>query len=283
MCSPAAPSLSRAELAGRRTLSGVRGRLAGHGWIAALLLLLLAVAGCGSEPTAGGTTSQRASSRSSGDEVDLDPAAIAKARAKAGSQSSEAESGSRAKVVVAVPPGMASEQQSLTPSRHSQVNRAKEDAQIEKDLAEFRKFLATIPPASGDRAEVTPEGQAAVPFAAPQQVATVVQAANQIAKTPYRWGGGHGAWRDKGYDCSGSVSFALAAAGLLDGPLTSGGFLNWGAPGRGKWITIWTNPSHVWMEIAGIRYDTGGLRSGTRWQPTMRPRTGFTPRHPPGL
>ena len=273
----------RAELAGRRTLSGVRGRLAGHGWIAAFVLLLLAVAGCGSEPTAGGTTSQRASSRSSGDEVDLDPAAIAKARAKAGSQSSEAESGSRAKVVVAVPPGMASEQQSLTPSRHSQVNRAKEDAQIEKDLAEFRKFLATIPPASGDRAEVTPEGQAAVPFAAPQQVATVVQAANQIAKTPYRWGGGHGAWRDKGYDCSGSVSFALAAAGLLDGPLTSGGFLNWGAAGRGKWITIWTNPGHVWMEIAGIRYDTGGLRSGTRWQPTMRPRTGFTPRHPPGL
>jgi cell wall-associated NlpC family hydrolase len=262
----------------------VRGRVAGHGWIAAFLpLLLLAVAGCGSEPTAGGTTSQRASSRSSGDEVDLDPAAIAKARAKARLHNSEAESGSRAKVVVAVPPGMASEQQSLTPSRHSQVNRAKEDAQIEKDLAEFRKFLATIPPASGDRAEVTPEGQAAVPFAAPQQVATVVQAANQIAKTPYRWGGGHGAWRDKGYDCSGSVSFALAAAGLLDGPLTSGGFLNWGAPGRGKWITIWTNPSHVWMEIAGIRYDTGGLRSGTRWQPTMRPRTGFTPRHPPGL
>ena len=167
----------RAELAGRRTLSGVRGRLAGHGWIAAFVLLLLAVAGCGSEPTAVGTTAQRASSRSSGDEVDLDPAAIAKARAKAGSQSSEAESGSRAKVVVAVPPGMASEQQSLTPSRHSQVNRAKEDAQIEKDLAEFRKFLATIPPASGDRAEVTPEGQAAVPFAAPQQVATVVQAA----------------------------------------------------------------------------------------------------------
>ena len=261
----------------------MRGRLAGHGWIAASLLVLLAVAGCGSEPTAGGTTSQRASSRSSGDEVDLDPAAIAKARAKARLQNSEADGGSHAKVVVAVPPGMASEQQSLTPSRRSQVNRAKEDAQIEKDLAEFRKFLATIPPASGDRAEVTPEGQAAVPFAAPQQVATVVQAANQIAKTPYRWGGGHGAWRDKGYDCSGSVSFALAAAGLLDGPLTSGGFLNWGAPGRGKWITIWTNPGHVWMEIAGIRYDTGGLRSGTRWQPTMRPRTGFTPRHPPGL
>jgi cell wall-associated NlpC family hydrolase len=260
----------------------VRGHLAGHGWIAAFCLLLLVVAGCGSQRV-GTSTSERASSHSSGDEVDLDPAAIAKERAKAGSQSSDSVGGSHAKVVVAVPPGMASEPQSLTPSRRSRINRAKADAQIEKDLAEFRKFLATIPPASGDRAEVTPEGQAAVPFAAPQVVATVVQAANQIAKTPYRWGGGHGAWRDKGYDCSGSVSFALAAAGLLDGPLTSGGFLQWGAPGRGKWITIWTNPGHVWMEVAGIRYDTGGLRSGSRWQPTMRPRTGFTPRHPPGL
>jgi cell wall-associated NlpC family hydrolase len=249
-----------------------------------VLLVGFAVAGCGSQPAAGTSTSQRAANRSGSDEVDLDPAAIAKARAKAGAKSSaDASGGGRPQVVVAVPPGMASEQQSFQPSKRSQVNRAKEDAQIRKDLTEFRKFLSTIPPASGERAEVTPEGQAAVPFAAPQQVATVVQAANQIAKTPYRWGGGHGAWRDKGYDCSGSVSFALAAAGLLDGPLTSGGFLNWGAPGRGRWITIWTNPGHVWMEIAGIRYDTGGLRSGTRWQPTMRPRTGFTPRHPPGL
>jgi hypothetical protein len=76
---------------------------------------------------------------------------------------------------------------------------------------------------------------------------------------------------------------ALAAAGLLDGPLTSGGFLQYGAAGRGKWITLWTNQTHIFMEVAGIRYDTGGLRSGTRWQPTMRPTAGFTPRHPPGL
>ncbi|HET9041351.1 MAG TPA: hypothetical protein VFN40_14325, partial [Gemmatimonadales bacterium] len=268
-----------------RTLSGVRGRLAGHGWIAVLFALLFAV-GCGSQAGGNGGGGQGADHQSTrGDEVDLDPAAIAKERAKAGSKGNDSGGGSRAQVVVAVPPGMASEQQSLRPSKRSQINRAKEDAQIRKDLAEFRKFLSTIPPASGNRAEVTPEGQAAVPFAAPQVVATVVQAANEIAKTPYRWGGGHGAWRDKGYDCSGSVSFALAAAGLLDGPLTSGGFLHWGAPGRGRWITIWTNPGHMWMEVAGIRYDTGGLRSGTRtrWQPTMRPTAGFTPRHPPGL
>jgi cell wall-associated NlpC family hydrolase len=242
---------------------------------------MLFAAGCGSQ-SGGGSQRGETHQGSRGDEVDLDPAAIAKARAKAKVQNSD-NGGSHAQVVVAVPPGMASENQSLRPSKRSQLSRAAQDAQIRKDLAEFRKFLATIPPAQGDRAEVTPEGQAAVPFNAPPVVATVVQAANQIAKTPYRWGGGHGAWRDKGYDCSGSVSFALAAAGLLDGPLTSGGFLNWGNAGPGRWITIWTNQGHVWMEIAGIRYDTGGLRSGTRWQPTMRPTAGFTPRHPPGL
>jgi cell wall-associated NlpC family hydrolase len=263
----------------------VRGRVAGHGLIA-LLLAVGAAFGLGACGSQGGDAANARASHSGsrgGGEVDLDPAAIAKARAKARGKSAGSGGGGRPQVVVAVPPGMASDNQSLQPSRRSRINRAKEDAQIRKDLEEFRKYLATIPPASGQRAEVTPEGQAAVPFNAPPVVATVVQAANEIAKTPYRWGGGHGAWRDKGYDCSGSVSFALAAAGLLDGPLTSGGFLNYGKPGRGRWITLWTNEGHIFMEVAGIRYDTGGLRSGTRWQPTMRPTAGFTPRHPPGL
>jgi cell wall-associated NlpC family hydrolase len=264
----------------------VRERLPGHGWIALLLLLgALGLTACGAQPVHGSGTSSASSDSSHGNEVNLDPAAVAKARAKAAKTAARSGDGSRPQVVVAVPPGMASEPQSLQPSRRSQINRAKEDAQIRKDLTEFRKFLATIPPASGQRAEVTAEGQAAVPFNAPTAVATVVQAANQIAKTPYRWGGGHGDWRDSGYDCSGSVSFALAAAGLLDGPLTSGAFLNYGAPGRGQWITLWTNPTHIFMEVAGIRYDTGGLHSPThtRWQPTMRSTAGFTPRHPPGL
>ena len=130
---------------------------------------------------------------------------------------------------------------------------------------------------------MTPKGQAAVPFAAPMVVAQVVQAANEIAKTPYKWGGGHGAWRDRGYDCSGSVSFALAAAGLLDRPLTSGGFMRYGAAGRGRWITIWTNPGHMFMEVAGLRYDTSALREGTRWHPQMRSTDGYAARHPPGL
>jgi hypothetical protein len=114
-------------------------------------------------------------------------------------------------------------------------------------------------------------------------VIDVVQAANQIALTPYKWGGGHGAWRDKGYDCSGSVSFALAAAGLLNQPLDSTRFESYGSPGPGRWITIYANATHAWMTVAGLRYDTGGLSSGTRWQATMRSTAGFVARHPPGL
>ena len=216
-----------------------------------------------------------------GQEVDLDPAAIARARPKAVGGATSA-GGARPQLVVAVPPGGASERPApSTPSGGGA--RAQTDAQIERDLAEFRKYLATIPPTTGKRAEVISTGEAAAPFDAPPVVIEVVQAANQIALTPYRWGGGHGAWRDKGYDCSGSVSFALAAAGLLNSPLTSGLFMSYGAPGRGKWITIYANAGHMFMTVAGLRFDTGGLRSGTRWQAAMRPTSGFVVRHPPGF
>jgi hypothetical protein len=183
-------------------------------------------------------------------------------------------------VVVAVPPGMASEEPAPTSHKRS---RAPTDEEIKRDLEEFRKYLATIPPTTGKHAEVISTGEAAAPFNAPQVVIDVVQAANQIALTPYRWGGGHGAWRDKGYDCSGSVSFALAAAGLLNQPLDSTRFMTYGAPGTGKWITIYANASHAFMTIAGLRFDTGGLRTGTRWQASMRPTASFVARHPPGL
>jgi hypothetical protein len=98
------------------------------------------------------------------------------------------------------------------------------------------------------------------------------------------WGGGHGKWLDTGYDCSGSVSFALAAAGLLNGPLASGPLMSWGKPGRGKWVTIWSSPGHVFMEVAGVRFDTSNSRvTGSRWGNTMRSTAGFVARHPEGL
>ena len=118
----------------------------------------------------------------------------------------------------------------------------------------------------------------------PRVVRRVIAAANRIAKRPYRYGGGHGSFFDRAYDCSGSVSYALHGAGLLDSTLVSGSLARWGAKGKGKWITIYANNGHVYMVIAGMRFDTSArARTGTRWDPWMRPARGFAVRHPPGL
>jgi len=115
-------------------------------------------------------------------------------------------------------------------------------------------------------------------------VARVVRAANRIQSKPYKYGGGHGRWNDTGYDCSGSVSYALHGAGLLSSALTSGGFMGWGAPGKGRRITIYASPSHVYMVIDGRRFDTTGRNeTGSRWQASDRSSAGYVVRHPPGL
>jgi cell wall-associated NlpC family hydrolase len=133
-------------------------------------------------------------------------------------------------------------------------------------------------------ATALPNGIALPPLEAPDAVRQIIEAGNVIARSPYKWGGGHGRWLDRGYDCSGSVSFALAAAGLLNAPLDSGRLMSWGEPGRGRWVTIYSNRGHVFMVVAGVRFDTSGARrTGSRWQNAMRPTAGFVARHPPGL
>jgi cell wall-associated NlpC family hydrolase len=164
--------------------------------------------------------------------------------------------------------------------------RAASDAEIRRDLAAFRRDLQSSPGVPvGQSAGVQPGGTAVAPLDAPNVVAAVIQAGNQIASTPYKWGGGHGAWADTGYDCSGSVSFALAGAGLLSSPLDSTAFERWGAAGPGRWITVYANSVHAFMVVAGLRFDTSGRSGprGTRWQPLMRSTAGFVARHPPGL
>jgi cell wall-associated NlpC family hydrolase len=161
---------------------------------------------------------------------------------------------------------------------------APSDDEIKRELSQLKSLAAKADLPVGATGRVLPDGRAVAPQDAPQIVRDVIRAGNVIAKTPYLWGGGHGGWSSVGYDCSGSVSFALAGAGLLDSPLTSGLLAKWGAAGPGRWITIYANGGHVWMEVAGLRFDTGGLRgSGTRWQPTSRSTAGFVARHPEGL
>jgi cell wall-associated NlpC family hydrolase len=134
------------------------------------------------------------------------------------------------------------------------------------------------------KAEVLKNGVALPPLEAPPEVRAIFEAGNTIARSPYKWGGGHGKWQDNGYDCSGSVSYALAAAGLLNTPLASGPLMRWGKPGKGKWITLYSNPGHVFMVVAGVRFDTVARgQTGSRWINSMTDTSGYVARHPEGF
>jgi hypothetical protein len=135
-----------------------------------------------------------------------------------------------------------------------------------------------------DEAYIDSNGLAVAPASAPEEVKEIIAAGNAIATKPYKYGGGHGRWRDSGYDCSGSVSYALHGADLLDAALDSTGFMRWGDRGRGDWVTIYTNRSHAYMTVAGLRFDTSARRqTGNRWTDEIRSARGFTARHPEGL
>ena len=116
------------------------------------------------------------------------------------------------------------------------------------------------------------------------RLSRLIRAANRIATAPYRYGGGHGSYRDSGYDCSGSISYALHFAGLLRTPLDSSGFMSYGLPGKGRHVTIYAHPGHAYMVVDGRRFDTSARReTGSRWTSTHRSPAGYTVRHPPGL
>jgi len=143
---------------------------------------------------------------------------------------------------------------------------------------------APLPLAPGDRAKLTSDGLAMAPADAPQAVKDIIAAGNKIAKLPYIYGGGHGKWEDDGYDCSGSVSYALHGADLLKAPLVSGDFPDWGQSGPGQWVTIYGNSGHVFMYVAGLRFDTSGAsQDGSRWHTATRPTKGYGVSHPTGL
>jgi cell wall-associated NlpC family hydrolase len=144
--------------------------------------------------------------------------------------------------------------------------------------------IPATPNKYGDPTATYVSGIALAPAGAPERVAGVINAANTIVGRPYIWGGGHGSWYARGYDCSGAVSYALAGGGFLSTPLASGPLESWGAPGPGRWITVYASATHAYAVIAGLRWDTVGdaRGSGPRWHVAGTPPAGFVARHPPG-
>ncbi len=129
------------------------------------------------------------------------------------------------------------------------------------------------------------QGIAYAPAKAPDAVKRAIWAANALRRKPYKWGGGHGSFFDSGYDCSGTVSFALHSAGVLGTPIPSRDLRNYGQRGCGRWITIYSRSGHTFAVIAGLRLDTTGHHGteGPRWHEDGRDTCGYDARHPAGL
>jgi hypothetical protein len=148
-------------------------------------------------------------------------------------------------------------------------------------------FSSEPPPAATPLASaaIAPDRRTALaPAGAPPQIVKAIAAANRITRKPYKWGGGHGRWRDSGYDCSGTVSYVLHAAGLLNASRDSTGLMSFGARGAGHWITVYAHGGHAFMVIAGLRFDTSGRgEDGPRWRLERQSGRGFVRRHPVGL
>jgi len=150
--------------------------------------------------------------------------------------------------------------------------------------ADGAKIFAHVPASHEGSTSILLTGIALPPPDAPQVVKDVINNANMIVGRPYVWGGGHASFYSNSYDCSGAVSFALFGGGLIPEPLTSSALEGWGAPGPGKWITVYANAGHTFAEIAGLRWDTVGDENGTgpRWHLASTATDGFVVRHPPG-
>lgn len=161
------------------------------------------------------------------------------------------------------------------------------DAEIARELKQMDAAVAEQGGGGTGSAgtKLKADGTASASAGMPGVVKRVIAGANAIAKYPYVYGGGHGSFTDTAYDCSGSLSYALAAGGLLDAPKTSGDLARTGKKGPGKWITIYANAGHTFMVVGGLRFDTSGRGGplGTRWNASPRSTSGFRVTHPPGL
>jgi len=239
--------------------------------VIAATLAALAVAGCGSQATSHGGSGARASASTGGAAVPVaHPQAVEPIAGAAAPASSQKASAPQVASVSVDPSGVSSslpEPESLT--------------EVRDQLTQSGMTGSTT------QATLTPGGLAVAPIDAPAAVQEIIDAGNEIARLPYRWGGGHETYQDTAYDCSGSLSYVLAAAGLLDQTETSGELMSYGDPGPGKWITIFATDGHTFMYVAGLRFDTVALaETGSRWSDRSADEpdlSSFVERHPPGL
>jgi hypothetical protein len=225
------------------------------------------------------------------------------AAATAGGGSTASASGKRESVSEIADPeearsfpasGAVHHQAAATPAKASDAIAAgaPSDAEVKQELAQMQAVERSAKVAQKQRLTPVAGGESVggngtipIPTDVPEVVQRVIAGANAITDFPYVFGGGHASFVDNAYDCSGSVSYALAAGGLLSTPETSGTLESWGAPGPGRYITVYANAGHTYMYVDGVLYDTAG-RSGTyasRWQVAPTDNSGYVARHWPGL
>jgi cell wall-associated NlpC family hydrolase len=275
----------------------------------AALAVVLAINGGGSHANAARSTGGRtAAARSAGhgrtSVAAARPAAAAPRAGATATATGGGTSGARTNVSEVADPQEASSfpapasvrhKAASTPSRASEqvvAAGAPSDAEVKHELAQMqsaeqsakRAQTQSLTPVKGGNS-VGGNGTIPIPANVPEAVQRVIAGANAITDFPYVFGGGHASFVDNAYDCSGSVSYALAAAGLLSAPETSGELESWGAPGPGRYITVYATAGHTYMYVDGVLYDTAG-RSGvyaSRWQVSPTDNSGYVARHPPGL
>ena len=248
-----------------------------------LLLVLLALPGCASQGTSTSANRGSAPTQTAIPEKTISdgPSQAALTKAEAKTRSKTERAAAEKPKVAPLPPPVAD------PKRSEAISPgAPSDAEVRRELRVALGLKGNAGVGTmAEAAQITAGGLAISPLAAPAVVDAVIRGGNRVAHAPYIYGGGHGRWEDTGYDCSGSVSFALASAGLINQTMDSTQLAQWGAPGPGKWITIYANGGHAFMYVAGLRFDTSGRDGphGSRWQTAPRSLAGFAVRHPPGL
>jgi cell wall-associated NlpC family hydrolase len=261
------------------------------------LLLVAALSGCGGSGTGTAGHSPKASAKS-------DPPAAKTSAQTVKTTTVKTPNGRRVEVAEVADPEEAKSFPLPASTQHRSASSpsvageaavaagAPSDAEIKRELNEMHAVQRAAEQTQHRELTPVPGGESVggngtipIPSGVPEAVQRVIAGGNAIADFPYIWGGGHASFIANGYDCSGSVSYALAAGGLLSAPLVSGDLASWGEPGPGRWITIYANAGHTFMDVDGMWFDTAG-RSGpyaSRWLVATPPLEGYAVRHPQGL